>query len=261
MTHTCLALISAEQGKTWLQILKTRVLFHRGIQLKYLNTCLTLVSFACIFIVLKSSDEPLLINDYHWLFEKFNTGNSILFNISTGMLVSIWFYFLVIVLPSNIKKNRVKKHFIIQYQEFRKQLIIHILKNSKEPFMQGLAVELKDVTKFKTYFHTQVMPNQNRWFIFTSTVSEEAINDMLAEFEAFKEAITVLLINVEIQDEAVFYFLHQVRKFAITQRHMRTDDYFSLKAYFNFLWQMLAGFDKTDGYKEYDNFAIMFEKI
>jgi len=211
--------------------------------------------------VLKSSDEPLLISEYHWLFKKFNTGNSILFNISTGILASIWFYFLVIALPSNIKKNRIKRHFILQYHEFRKQLIIHILKNSKEPFTQRLAEELKDVKKFRTYFYTQVIPNQNRWFIFTSTVSEEALNDMLTEFESFKEAITFLLINIEIQDEAVFYFLHQVRKFVITQRNMRTDDYFSMKAYFDFLWQMLGGFNKADGYKEYDSFEIMFKRI
>jgi hypothetical protein len=194
------------------------------------------------------------------VFEKFDVGNSVIFNLSIGMLVSIWFYFLVVHLPSAARKRRIKRNFIFQYIEFRRKLIYHIIGNSGEAYSHALIDELMGVKEFRDYFNTKINETQNRWFAFSNNISNESLSDILLEFEAFQEAITILLINIDIQNENVFSFLHRLKTISITQKNARVEDYNSFRFLRRLLWEMLAGFSQDD-YRDFDYFEEMFRKI
>ncbi|TON99213.1 hypothetical protein, partial [Vibrio parahaemolyticus] len=116
--------------------------------MKFLNKGLLLLSFLCLLLMLKSSEEKLLLDSAGLLFQQFKLGNEIVFNLSCGMLISIWFYFLVVWLPEQKNKKRVKTYFISQYAEFKRHLIMNIVGACREPDSADLIDNLMDPQAF-----------------------------------------------------------------------------------------------------------------
>jgi hypothetical protein len=229
-----------------------------GLQVRYFNLGLFVFSIICVFFIVKSSDEALVINSS--LFEQFSVGNTIIFNLSSGMLISIWFYFLVVYLPERLRKKRIKNHFILQYTEFKRNLIRHILGSCKRTYSSNLPKQLMVPEVFKTYFKENVIDGQNRWHVFLNNIDETLLLDIFNEFEAFKEATFYLLNNVEVADEEVFACLHRINTIAVTLKSVKIDED-SLKQLSRLLWEILAGFSWIEGYRDYDYFEKMFNKI
>lgn len=228
--------------------------------MKFLNKGLLILSFLCLILVLKSSKERLLFESAGLFFQQFKLGNEIVFNLSCGMLISIWFYFLVILLPEKKNKRRVKNHFISQYREFKRHLIMHIVNACRETYKADLLSNLMEPQVFKDYFKEKVAADQDRWHVFLNNLDKGLLADILNEFEAFKEATSYLLGNVQVDDEEVFSFLQRINTISITLKGVSVEDD-SLKQLSRFLWEILAGFSWVDGYRDYDYFDSMFHKI
>ncbi|UPR26549.1 hypothetical protein ITG08_07550 [Vibrio cyclitrophicus] len=228
--------------------------------MKFLNRGLLLLSFLCLLLVLKSSEEKLLLDSAGFLFQQFKLGNEIVFNLSCGMLISIWFYFLVVWLPEKKNKKRVKSHFISQYAEFKRHLIMHIIGACREPYSADLIDNLMVPQTFKVYFKEKVTIDQERWHVFLNNIDKNLLVDILNEFEAFKDATSYLLGSVEVDDDEVFSFLHKINTISITLKGVSVEGD-SLRQLSRLLWEMLAGFSWVDGYREYDYFDKMFRKI
>ena len=83
---------------------------------------LWILSIGSAFLALKANTEPVpLIFKNKWfgyLFEPFSTGNSIIFNLSVGFLVSIVFYLLVVWYPERRKKSTIKHNLAETYRFF-----------------------------------------------------------------------------------------------------------------------------------------------
>jgi hypothetical protein len=66
-----------------------------------------------VLVLFKSSDEPLiyLLSDTFLVtvFYKFELGNSIIFNLCVGYIVSLFFYLLVVVIPEKRKQKELTK--------------------------------------------------------------------------------------------------------------------------------------------------------
>ncbi|WP_163576232.1 hypothetical protein [Halomonas faecis] len=228
--------------------------------MKYINHLLLVVGGLSVFLVVKSSNDVLLSNGYGTFFGRFVVGNDIVFNLSSGMLVSIWFYFLVVFLPEYFKKKRIKENFISEYREFRKQIVRHILHNSSEPYSAGLIDELADVRAFKRYFHTKVGDNKNRWYVFSNNLDGKALEEILLEFESLKESVILLLVNIDIKDAEVVSFLHRLKTMSITLKGVREGDYLGCNGFLRLLWEMLSGYT-VDGYSDSDTFENILKKI
>nr|WP_295709570.1 hypothetical protein [uncultured Halomonas sp.] len=228
--------------------------------MKYINYLLLIVGGLSVFLIVKSSNDVILSNEYGAFFSQFILGNDIVFNLSCGMLVSIWFYFLVVFLPEYFKKKRIKKNFISEYREFRRQIIQHILHNSSEPYSVGLIDELTDVKEFKRYFYTKVGDNKNRWYVFSNNLDSKALTEILLEFESLKESIILLLVNIDIQNDEVVSFLHRLKTMSINLKGVREGDYLGYNRFLRFLWEMLSGYT-VDGYNDNDTFENIFKKI
>ncbi len=176
------------------------------------------------------------------------------------MLISIWFYFLVVWLPEKKNKKRVKSNFISQYTEFKRYLIMHIVDACREPYKDELIRNLMEPRAFKDYFKEKVTSDQKRWDVFVNNLDKDLLVGILYEFEAFKEATSYLLGNVQVDDDEVFSFLHRINTISITLKSVSVEDD-SVKKLSRMLWEILAGFSWVDGYRDYDHFDSMFNKI
>ncbi|TXD97928.1 hypothetical protein ES754_02935 [Psychrobacter frigidicola] len=231
--------------------------------MRYINYSLLVMGLLCIFLLIKSSGEVVEISGIRYIFQGFNFGNTMIFTLSSGMLVSIWFYFLVVYLPQNQKKKRVKANFLSQYIEFRRQLILHILNTYNKGNISESYVDtdlLIDSDKFKAYFKEYVTESQNRWHVFLNNLDEEALAEILIEFEAFKEAVSYLLNNVEIENNNIFSFLHNFNAISISLKNTKLYDDRD-KQFARLLWEILASFSFMGGYQENNHFEKMFKKI
>lgn len=60
------------------------------------------------FLLFKSSEEPLLIASMRPIFRQFDSGNTIIFNICIGYIVSLLFYILVVFIPEKRRNQELK---------------------------------------------------------------------------------------------------------------------------------------------------------
>jgi len=178
-----------------------------------------------------------------------------------NILISIWFYFLVVYIPDVQRKKRVKKHFVMQYSEFRKQVITHILGACRESYDSALPNTLMEPKEFKRYFNEMVRYDQTRWDVFMDNSDATVIGYILAEFIAFKEAIVYLLSKVDVEDEELHAFLHRFNTITTTLVNTNADDYDSKKVFSSYLRDMFAGFSWIEGSRDDDRIGKMFEKI
>lgn len=65
--------------------------------------------FVALFLLFKSSDEPIVINSLQPLLRQFDSGNTIIFNICIGYIVSLLFYLLIVFVPEKRRENELKQ--------------------------------------------------------------------------------------------------------------------------------------------------------
>jgi hypothetical protein len=79
--------------------------------IKYRGVILWIFFLASSFFALKSSDDPFFFRNtwVEYLLQQFSTGNSIIFNLSIGIIVSCIFYVLIVWLPKRSKALQIKR--------------------------------------------------------------------------------------------------------------------------------------------------------
>ncbi|MGI2174560.1 hypothetical protein [Shewanella ulleungensis] len=65
--------------------------------------------FFALFLLFTSSDEPIVIKSLEPFFRQFDSGNTIIFNICIGYIVSLLFYLLVVFAPEKRRENELKQ--------------------------------------------------------------------------------------------------------------------------------------------------------
>jgi hypothetical protein len=130
------------------------------------SLALCILSLASIFLALKTSNEPILpVFENTWaepLFQKFTTGNTIIFDLSIGFLISVIFYIIVVYLPERKRKNLIKNNYRKQYKLFKEDTIYIFLSACGEPHHIGLAEKLNSYKEFREFFNEKVIDSQTR---------------------------------------------------------------------------------------------------
>jgi hypothetical protein len=135
-----------------------------------------------------------------------------------------------------------------------------MLRSTGEPFMMTQIDELMDVKRFRDYFNERVNESQNRWYSVRNNLDNQRLSSILLEFESLHEEITIVLINIDIQNQETLLFLHQIRTLSIVQKNVRIEDYLGFQDLVRLLWAMLAGFS-PEGYTDYDHFEKLLDNI
>lgn len=119
-----------------------------------------------IFLALKTSSEPVpivFINTWiETLFQKLSVGNTVVFDLSVGFLVSAIFYLLVVWFPDRRKKCLIKKSLEVQYQLFKEDTISILLSACQPSTKAGLPKKLSEQSEFRKFFNEAVNDTQKK---------------------------------------------------------------------------------------------------
>lgn len=217
-----------------------------------------------MFLALKTSDEPVLeILNKTWiasLFQKLPIGNTIVFNLSVGFLVSVTFYLLVVWFPDRQRKNLIKKNMKEQYRSFKQDTIAILLSACQSSYDSDLPEKLAEQSEFKKYFKEAVGESQERWSVVLNGLNEQLLKDLLVELEILMNEVSYVLNNLSIEDSEIFSFFKRLSQavYKLKNTTMEDDD---IKQLSRFLWELFAGWSFVNGYREDDIVGVMIEKI
>lgn len=225
---------------------------------------LWVLSVASIFLALKTSNEPVLVifrnTQVESFFQKFSTGNSIIYDLSIGFLVSVTFYLLVVWLPDRQRKNLIKRNFEVQYRYFKEDTIGILLSAFLNSYDSGLPRKLSKQSEFRKYFKEAVTESHDRWHSVLHGLDERLIKDLLVELEILMNEVAFVLNNVKIDDRNVFSFFKRLSQ-AVYKLKNHTPEYEDVKELSKFLWELFAGWSRVEGYRENDIVEVMIRKI
>lgn len=229
-----------------------------------LDIALWLLGVVCLLLMFKSSTEPYLefIKDswFEQFFKPFGTGNQIIFGISVGTVVSLFFYVLVVRLPGWQRKRRIKAHLLRRYDDLKGECIIHFLWACGEPAATHLIDELKDLQKFREFFKTEVSHDQNRWHAVLNGLNDQHVTSLVRELDMFRIELDYALTAVEVSDEKVFSFMRNFTEVLQRSRYWSDRDD-QLKPLSQFMWSAFAGWSFATGYTGRDSIAEMITAI
>jgi hypothetical protein len=237
-------------------------------RLKASALLLWVISLASIVLALKASSEPMpqVFRDT-WIdhvFQQFSTGNSIIFDLAVGFLVSLIFYLLVVWYPGRRRRNTIRHSLEERYRSF-KEGVIDILLNAGDrgggvPYDADLVSRLLDLRAFRSFFKEPVSESQDRWHTVLNGLDESLLRELLIELEMFLNEVTFVLSNVDIRDRDTFSFFKRLSE-AVYRLRNCTSGYDEVKPLSQFLWELFAGWSFVEGYADKDIVKVMIDKI
>lgn len=233
------------------------------IRIKILYLLLWLLGVVSVFCVLKASDEPILTilknTSIASLLQQFETGNSIIFSLSIGYIISGIFYLLVVWLPNWQRRRLIRENFEKQYFLFKEEAIKIFLSASDRGYDSRFPSKLTDQKAFKDYFKKSVN-GIRKWDVVHNELNDILLKDLLVELEIFMNEVAFILNNVLIDDQNVFSFFKRLSQ-AVYRLKNSTLGYDDKKRLLGFLWELFAGWSFIDGYRVDDIVKIMIKKI
>ena len=139
-------------------------------------------------------------------------GNQILLSISTGFLVSISTWFLVVDLPARNRRKLLKNRLRTYYLNFRENVIRTLLLVSDDHDTRVEA--LLDHMKFREHFP------MNKWnnVLNGLQAKPDELQDVLVELDLLASEFAFVLNNLEIDDDQLIRFF---REFSASQHRLR----------------------------------------
>ena len=216
--------------------------------------------------MLKSSDEPVLellqetvVAD---LLQKWSTGNTIIFNLSIGYLVSLMFWIIVVGIPERKKRIILKKNLANHYQLFKEDVIRILLTAAADSHSieYDLPKRLTDHIKFKEHF--SINNNQN-WYDALNGLQHDTqyLDDLIVEIEIFANEIAYILNKVDFDDPEVIAFFKRLSHHVYRLKNSSVYSYDQVKYLGNFLWGILTRWSFIDGQREDDIVELMIERL
>jgi hypothetical protein len=195
---------------------------------------------------------PTLAHSHEW--------EKISYDLGIGSIISLFFYWLVVRIPENVKRRRIRHSFARHFREFKEDAISTMLMVTDGTFSWGFHQELVDQKKFREYFQQQVGQGQDRWDSLHNKMTAYALNELLTQLEVLRAEIMYTMTVIDIDDEKVLEFM---KRFSATIVKMRetTLDYDSMKSFGNFMYEIFSGFSLVSGYQTRDYFEDMIRAI
>jgi hypothetical protein len=195
---------------------------------------------------------PKLAHSHAW--------ERIAYDLGIGSIISLFFFWLVVRIPANAKRRRIRNSFIEHFREFKEDSIVTMLMVTNSTFEWGSHRELVDQKKFRDYFKQEVAPGEDRWDSLHNKMTEYYLDELLTHLEILRTEILFAMAAVDIDDKRVLEFLKRLSA-TIVRMRKTTLDYDSMKSFGHFMWEVFTGWDFVTGYKERDFFEDMIQAI
>lgn len=189
-----------------------------------------------------------------------HNGNSIVFNLSVGYLVSLFFWLLVVYLPDRTRRQILRDNLSRRYQDFRESTIQTLLWASIGAHDSRLPNELCDHRKFKEFFDED---NKKHWYAALNGLQgdKDRVDELLLELELFAGEVSYVLNNVHIQDPKVHSFFKRLSENIYRLKNSTVYSYDQVKYLGNFLWTIHARWSIIDGQLENDVIQDMIDAL
>ena len=194
------------------------------------------------------------------LLRPFPTGNQIAFDITVGVIVSLFVYILVVRVPEQQKRSRLKANLRRQYDALKEETILQFLWACNAPASTTLIERLKNRHDFKDFFKERVSESQDRWHAVMNGLDEAKVSAIVHELQHFRGEVEYVLAAVDVTDPQVFGFMKGLTRI-LHGGERWSEDYDHVKALAAFMWSMHTGWDWVHGYTGKDAIADMIARI
>lgn len=230
-------------------------LFRKVTKKPSLDTWLLVGLGACIFVMLKTSNDPLpsaLKGTFvEYIFGRFHTGNEVAFNLSAAIVSTLLMYYVLVKIPERQKRARVRTHLLKTYDRFKESCIAIFLGLADGSYNAETIHTLSDPASFKDYFKTASGNGMDKWDVAANRVTDYSFRLLSVEMEILYNEFQYTMTVIDIDDcELLSFFKHlseQLYKWRLWQA-----DYDGTKSAMQFFWQVLAGWSFIDGYATSD---------
>lgn len=229
-----------------------------------LDLLLAVVAVLCLWAMLSASSDPVI----SWLqgspiaaaFQQFPTGNEVAFNLAAGVLAALFTYYLLVRLPEYERNNRVKKHLLSTYSQF-KQTVIGIFVGSVDGFYDPEEVErLCQQASFRAHFKQNYAPGQDKWDAVANNMNDFVLRQLVLEAEVLLGEFQHAIGAIDIKDPEVFAFIKRLAT-ALYRAKNWSSDYDGTKEVLGFFWQILAGWSPVSGYSDQEYVVDMLRRL
>jgi hypothetical protein len=230
-----------------------------------LNWVLTAIALASVAAILLGQENPVFrmqlcahvscvrVLDSH-------SSEKIAYDLGIGSAVSLFLYWLVVRMPDNAKRRRIRNSFALHYRQFKEDAIATMLMVADGTYTYGFHRELVDQKKFRDYFKQEDEGGNERWYAFYNNMTDFYLNELLTHLEVLRSEILFTMAAVDIDDKEVLQFMKRFSASIVRYRDT-TLEYDSMKSFGNFMWKIFAGFSMVSGYMKRDFFEDMINAI
>lgn len=189
-----------------------------------------------------------------------HNGNSIVFNLSVGYLVSLFFWSLVVYFPERTRRLILRDNLSRRYQDFRESTIQILLWASIGAHDSQLPKELCDHRKFREFFDEN---GKEHWYAALNGLqgTKERVDELLLELELFAGEVSYVLNSVNIQDPRVHSFFKRLSENIYRLKNSTVYSCDQVKYLGNFIWIIHARWSSIDGQLENDVIQDMIDAI
>ena len=187
--------------------------------------------------------------------------NTIVFNLSLGYLVTVFFWLLVVCLPEKSRRTLLRENLSRRYQDFKEEVIQSMLWASIGMHDSTLPKELADDhLRFKAFFDED---DQRLWYAALNGMqgSEERMRELSLALQMLSDEVAYVLNNVPVQDPSVHRFFKALNENVYRLNHSGADPYDQVKHVGGFLWGILARWSFVDGQRDTDIVQEMIGRL
>jgi hypothetical protein len=228
------------------------------------DTFLFALSLLSSVLMLVASTDPVVPSisgtAANELLMQFQTGNQIVFDLSVGVLASIFIYYLVVRIPEYQKRRRLRANLATTYLSFKEDSIAIYLGCIMGSYPSGLPRRLSDQVEFRSFFKEQHTHDQDRWQAVANGLNDDRLKTLLIELDILAQEIHFTLSATDVQDQRAFQFLKRLTHIIHRGKNW-TSDYDDVKSLMGFLWSLHTGWSWIDGYPDSDPVVAVIDSI
>ena len=229
--------------------------------MKILLVGLSVVAFLCMF---SGSGEPVIAILRGTAVEPYllalSAENAIVFNLSVGYLVSVFFWLLVVHLPERRRRLLLRDNFSRRYQEFREDTIQIFLWAAIGPHKSSQVKELCDHLRFRRYFGEN---SSELWYAVLNGLQSnpDRVKDLLLELELFASEVAYVLSTINILDRKVHLFFKRLNENIYRLKNASVYSYDQVKYLGDFLYGIHGRASVIDGLRDHDVIQDMIDEL
>jgi hypothetical protein len=250
--------------KNKISSMKKNYLLVRSCRKYWFDAFLIVLILIFIMIMFLSSSDPIPVfivgTTTQNLLKQYQSVNPIAFDLSVGFLSGFFMYYLVVRLPEQGKRRRLRANLEKAYKSFKKDSIAIYLGCFMSSYPAGLPMILSERTAFRKFFNEPHGPGQDRWHAVANGLDDYRLKTLVVELEILMQEIHFTLSAIDVEDSGAFQFLKNLSKIIYRSKNWSTE-YDDVKSMMRFLWALHSGWDMIEGYPEVDPVAMVIAEI